>query len=404
MTYDIGNLALLPIRSNDDFSRRLANHFGLSDPDKLVINRVWSNGEYCPIITDILDKDSEPRLEGRTACIVYSYTQSHLSNTEAFARILLLSDAAYRNGAADVVLIMAESLFDRQDLDPSIKFKPEFSDVSDKIKKKTIAMQGQPFTLETAVKHFKLAGISKVLTLDRHSDESERVYRSVYSRDSNEVLFNLDPVPIFVNYALQLPIDLSNNGQNLVLLAPDKNAWKSVDRFKKLSGLYNTSIVYCDKNREVPNDPTRLKASIIKTSDNFRGVKDKIVVAIDDKADTMGTLRTTLVEDLTTDGKPRQLHAFITHMIMSTRSAYENIYTHRINLHGSNSHPNMTFKKDEPGVGNITVIDFTPYFAWALVNHVLPGKPIPEVTLDNLMNFRKQYGIIKQGHIVDYSQ
>ena len=154
--------------------------------------------------------------------------------------------------------------------------------------------------------------------------------------------------------------------------------------------------------KEVPNDPNRLKASISKTSDNFRGVKDKIVVAIDDKADTMGTLRTTLVEDLTTDGKPRQLHAFITHMIMSTRSAYEDIYTHRINLHGSNSHPNMTFKKDEPGVENITVIDFTPYFAWALVNHVLPGIPIQECTKENLDNFRELYSVIKQGKIVDY--
>ena len=297
---------------------------------------------------------------------------------------------------------MAESLFDRQDLDPSIKYKHGFGDISDKLRKKALCMQGQAFSLESVVGHFRHAGISRVLTLDRHSNESERVYAHIYSKDASEVLFNLDPVPIFVNYALQLPIDLSDSGQNLVLLAPDKNAWGSVDTFQGLSGLCNASVVYCDKNREVPNDPNRLKASISKTSDNFRGVKDKIVVAIDDKADTMGTLRTTLVEDLTTDGKPRQLHAFITHMIMSTRSAYEDIYTHRINLHGSNSHPNMTFKKDEPGVENITVIDFTPYFAWALVNHVLPGIPIQECTKENLDNFRELYSVIKQGKIVDY--
>ena len=54
MIYDIGNLALLPIRSNDDFSRRLANHFGLSDPDKLVINNRNKSGKVNKIMLYIV--------------------------------------------------------------------------------------------------------------------------------------------------------------------------------------------------------------------------------------------------------------------------------------------------------------------------------------------------------------
>lgn len=403
MTYNIGNLAFLPIRANDDFSRRLATHFGLSDPDKLVINRIFSNGEYCPRITDILSVNGQQRLEGRIACIVYSYSLSSMTNTEAFARILLMTDAAYRNGAEDVILVMAENLFDRQDLDPSIRFRKEFEILPDKLKGKATEMQGEAFSLEAIASHFKHAGISRVLTLDRHSDATETVYASQYGSEFNKVLFNLDPIPIFVDYTLSLPIDKSNYGGNLVLFAPDQNARESINRFKALSELYNVALVYCDKNREEPNDSTKLEAKIVEASKNFHGVRDKTVIAIDDKTDTMGTLKNTMVKHLTSDGQPRQLHAFITHMIMSSKAAFEEVYANRINLHGSNSHPNMAFKKDEPGVENITVIDFTPYFAWALVNHVLPGKPIPEVNLSNLSDFREQYTVIKQGRIVDYS-
>ena len=98
MKYDREGLAFLPIRSNDNFASRLANLFGIEDPDALVKNTVYSNGEYCPTIQlGILKHLSGNKpLSGRRACIVHSYTQSGLPNTEAFARILIMADAAER--------------------------------------------------------------------------------------------------------------------------------------------------------------------------------------------------------------------------------------------------------------------------------------------------------------------
>lgn len=404
MLYDRGDLAFLPIRPNDDFARRLANHFGIPDPDELVKNICYANGEYCPTITDILNKKSGPRrLSGRRACIVYSYTKSELGNAEAFARILLLSDAAYRAGAKEVYLIMAESLFDRQDLDPALKYDEDFENFSDGRKRKIVKMEGQSFSLRAAIKHFYEAGIKKVLTLDRHSEATDKIYERVYRCSYDHVLFNLNPVPIFVNHLLSSGIKIEDKGKNLVIVAPDKGAEEAVNNFYNLSDLNESSLVFCNKYRSLPNDPTKVEAAIEKTSDNFTGTENKIIIALDDKGDTLGTLQKTLVQGLTRDGKPKQIHAMLSHLILSTRSAYELISDNKINIHGSNSHPNMVFKKDEPGVDQITVIDFTPYFAWALVNHVIPGEPLPVAAKEDLKKYSELYAVAKQGRFVDFS-
>ena len=134
----------------------------------------------------------------------------------------------------------------------------------------------------------------------------------------------------------------------------------------------------------------------------MKGIKKKVLFVLDEKGDTFGTLQKTLVQGLTKDGKPKQIHAMLAHMIFSSRSAYDVIADNRINIHGSNSHPNMAFKKDEPGVDQITVLDFTPYFAWALVNHVIPGEPLPKITKEEIVKFSDFYKIAKQGKLVDF--
>ncbi len=402
MQYERGDLAFLPIRANDDFAKRLASHFDVADPDKLVKNITYSNREYCPTIMDVLEKKAGPRrLSGRTGCIVFSYSQSELSNTEAFARILLLADAAYRAGARSVCLVMAEHIFDRQDLDPGLKYDEDYDSFSDGRKRKIEKMHGQPFSLDVVVKHFYNAGIKKVLTLSTHSQATDRIYERVYQCSPEEALFNLDPTPIFVNYLLSLGLDTNSTGGNLVLVSPDKGATKSLDLFYKLSGLEDAARVYCNKYRIAPNDPTKVEAAIEETK-NFNGIEDKIIITLDDKGDTFGTLQKTLVAGLTQDGKPKQIHVMLSHMILSSRQAYSLIEDNRLNVHGSNSHPNIAYKKDEPGVDQISVIDFTPYFAWALVNHIIPGEPLPNARKEDIEQYGKFFEVIKKGKIVDF--
>lgn len=405
MKYDRGDLVFLPIRPNDDFVLRLARHFYVRDPDELVDNLSFRNGEYCPTIRDILDRPQNTRrLYGRKACIVYSYTQSEMGVIEAFGRILVMAGAARKAGAEEIYLILTEHIFDRQDLDPDLRYDPDYERFSEGRKRKIDKMQGQPFSLEVIVEHFHAAGIKKVLTLDRHSEAADKVYERVFNPD--HALFNLDPVPIFVNYLLSLDNDgyFGDGGSNLVLVGPDKGSWDALKRFYDLSGLVNASLVYCNKYRTAPNDPHKLEAAVETTSDNFSGVEGKIVIGLDDKGDTLGTLRKTLVQGLLNHGKPKQIHAMLSHLIFSTREAYELVADSRMNIHGSNSHPNMVFKRDEPGVRQISVLDFTPYFAWALVNHLLPGKPLQIITdPKDLEHYKDLYKIAKQERFIDFS-
>ncbi len=407
MRYDRGDLVFLPIRPNDDFVLRLATQFYIRHPDDLVDNIFLRNGEYCPTIRDVLERQKgEKRLHRRRACIVHSYTQSESDVTKAFGQILLMADAASKAGADEVYLILAEHMFDRQDLDPDLKYDDEYLNLSEGKRRKIEKMQGQPFSLEVAVKHFHAAGIKKVLTLDGHSEALNKVYERIFQCNPDHVLFNLDPVPIFVNYLLSLDNDgyLGDNGSNLVLVGPDKGSWKALKRFYDLSGLVNASLVYCNKYRTAPNDPKKIEAAIEKTSENFNGVEGKIVVGLDDKGDTLGTLRKTLVLGLSDHGTPKQLHAMLSHLIFSTREAYELVADSRINVHGSNSHPNIIFKKNEPGVRQISVLDFTPYFAWALVNNLLPGKPLPIIdNAKDLGMYKDFYKVAKQERFVDFS-
>jgi len=402
MTYEREGIAFLPLRANDNFARRLSNKFGISDPDDLVKNISFSNGEYCPTITEVLKTlDGTKRLSGRIACIVYSYTKSDLHTMAAFGRLPYLTDAAYRAGAKEVYLIMSEHMFDRQDLDPNLRYDKDYENFSDGKKRKIDKMQGQPFSLEVAIKSFYNYGIKKVLTLDRHSEATEELYKKIYG--PNQVFFNLDQIPIAVDYLLNSGIDIGEDGENLVIVVADTGAKERADSFCERSGLLKAARVDCNKYRSEPNNPKKIIAEIIKRSENFNGMEGKILFSLDDKGDTFGTLEKTLVLGLEMDGRPKQIHVMLSHMLFSSREAYEIIADNRMNVHGSNSHPNMVFKKDEPGVDQISVIDFTPYFAWALVNHVVHGKPLINPDKKYLETHREEfYKVIKKGKYVDF--
>lgn len=268
---------------------------------------------------------------------------------------MFLSDAAIRAGATEVYLVMAESLFDRQDMDPNLIFDDSYDSFKEGKKRKLEKIQGQPFSLEA----------------------SDKVYNQIYRCNPNNVFFNLDPVPVFVNYLLRLGLDIKNNGENIVFVAPDRGAKQAVEELYKLSRLSNASLIFCNKYRKAPNDPSRIEAEIESKSENYKGIEGKIVIGLDDKGDTLGTLNKTLIEGLRSEGNPKQIHALLSHMIFSSRTAYELIKDNKLNVHGSNSHPNMIFKKGEPGIDQISVLDFTPYFTAALVNNLVQSIPLP---------------------------
>ncbi|MBS3167869.1 ribose-phosphate pyrophosphokinase, partial [Candidatus Woesearchaeota archaeon] len=340
-------------------------------------------------------------LSGRRACIVHIYTQSGLPNTEAFARILIMADAAERAGAREVYLILAQNIFDRQDIDPREREHEEYKSFSPGRKRKIEVMQGQSFSLDVAAKHFQRAGIKKILTLDTHSRASDVRYEKRFH--SPDAFSSLDPTLIFAHYMENLGLEIGDKGSNLVLVAPDKNARSIVDSFYELSGFENAARVYCNKYRAKPNDPSKVEAAVEETSDNYNGIDGRIVIAMDDMGDTLGTLEKTVVSGLMEQGRPKQIHALLTHLILSRQSGYELIARNKLNVHGSNSHANMAFKKDQPGTDQISVLDFTPYFAWALTEHLTNGTAIPRFGIEDLSKAADLYEIAKKGRIIDFS-
>ncbi len=391
MVYDNSDIVFLPIRPNDDFARRLSARFGIDDPDSIVKNQVYSNGEYCPTIKE--------DLAGRKAFVVHSYTKSSLTPGEAETRIRHMTDAAYRRRAEEVYLVMSEHLYDRQDIDPALRYDDEHDNFSAGRIRKIKAMEGQPFSLRVCIEGFRAAGIKRVLILDGHSSALYREYERIYRCNSKLVLFNLDPVPVFASYLSSLKLNVGDSGSNVVFVAPDKGSWEAVKRLHALSGMHNASIVLCNKYRTAPNDPMKVEATIEERSTNFSGIEGKILIAYDDKGDTMGTLGKTIVRGFTSDGKPKQIHILLSHMIFSTRGAYDLVKDNRLNVHGSNSHPAISFKKGEPGFEQFTVLDFTPYFASVIENHVKTGKALPKMK-EGTEGF---FEVIKKGEIVDFS-
>ncbi|MBI5871801.1 hypothetical protein HZB88_01825 [archaeon] len=389
--YDKEDLVFLPVRANDAFAKSFANLFGIDDPDKLVKNTVYGNGEYCPTITGIIQQQGKNLLEDKVACIISDYT-SEVKPTEQIGKISILSNAAKHAGAKDIILIMAEHFFDRQDHNPDLIFSKEYEKTDEAGRHKINQCQGQPYTAEVLPCLFRAAGITKVITVSAHSQILTKEYKKEYGYDA---LYNLDPVPIFIDYSLKTILK-SAKGKNLILVAPDKGAAEMVNRFYSSINMPDAAKVFFGKWRTEPNNPSKLKVEKISPTSPISTNK-KMIIAMDDKIDTGGTFIYSVIGKLVKEsalyGPPYQVHLLAAHAILPTLKCYEDLANNRINLHCFNTHPNLAFKKSEPAVEHIFLIDITKYFAYALVNHVIPEKPLDNSAI--MQNAGQFYEVMK---------
>jgi len=376
------NIAIFPVRANDGFASKLAEslrELGAYDESNLrdrLVNRKFGDGEYNPIITeDNVNDPDKKRCEGKKVYIVWSIT-SQITPTDSFGRVLLLTDDAYREGAEEVNLVIPYHRFNRQDIDPSEIYTRKFDMSKEedvKLKAKLEKTRGEPFSLEVIIKHLHYAGIKNILTMDDHSEHTGEIYERIYGGTDSYI--NLDSLPIYAHYilnSLSKEIDLGNEGENIVLLGPDENSWSKINKMYELLNLKKVTKLLFDKNRLEEDNPNMIDTVLKECDCDLSDLSKKIVFGFDDIGSSLGTFTNPIVQ-LFGKERPKYVFGFIPHLILTGPEAYSKVYDNRLNLVGTNSHPNL-IHHDEMGMSQITVLDVTKYFAMAMISCIEKSK------------------------------
>ena len=207
--------------------------------------------------------------------------QSLFSPCSNMMELMLMTDAAKRASANEVVAIIPYMGWARQDR---------------KDKGRT------PISMKLIANLLKTAGIDKVLTFDLHSDQIQGFF---------DIPVNLLSANyIFVPYLKTLNLD------NIVVMSPDLGGTK---RAKKFADKLKSEMVICYKHRNQDGKIEEMKV--------IGDVKDKNVIIIDDIVDSASTLCKSA--DLIMENGAKNVYAFITHPLL-TGKAYENIANSKI--------------------------------------------------------------------------
>jgi ribose-phosphate pyrophosphokinase len=245
MSTELSNVLIVGNSSDDPFAIDVAYAMGqVEDISDLISLKAFANSEFCPrFISDEGDFESiGSKLEGKT--IVIASVTSHLVSRQNLAmRNLLIARAAKENGASAVILVEPDLFYSAQDRGPRVDLGETLKtrDASDMKK-----FDGQPFTAQLYAQLLKLAGIDRVITVHNHSYAVQRVFDDVFEGRFH----NLIPYDIYVDYLHNSNIiRFENDGEGLVLCAPDAGAREFVEAMYARLGLPNAKLVLLEKER-----------------------------------------------------------------------------------------------------------------------------------------------------------
>ena len=92
----------------------------------------------------------------------------------------------------------------------------------------------------------KLSGVDTVMTIHNHSDSVQQIFSEVFDGDFH----NLIPYEIYAHYLLNSNIlSYGEDGEGLVLCAPDKGARDFVKQMYNTLGLTKAKFIMLDKER-----------------------------------------------------------------------------------------------------------------------------------------------------------
>jgi ribose-phosphate pyrophosphokinase len=183
--------------------------------------------------------------------------------------LLLMIDALKRSSARRITAVLPYFGYARQDK----KVAPRV-----------------PISAKLAANMITVAGAKRVITMDLHAGQIQGFF--------DIPVDNIFAAPVLIEHIRD------NFNDNLAIVSPDAGG---VERARAFAKRLNADLAIIDKRRSAPN---KAKAMAV-----IGDVTDKIVVILDDMADTAGTL-TEAVEAIQKAGA-KEIHACCAHAVLS---------------------------------------------------------------------------------------
>ena len=188
----------------------------------------------------------------------------------------MFSDALKNAGAFEVVLVAPYFGYSRQD---------------------RVAVKGEPITAKLVAKMIEIAGISRVICADLHTQQIQGFFSIPVT--------NIDTSTLFGRYFAKRFDELGISHSNVCVVSPDHG---SANRGRDVSSELNgASLAVIDKRRPAPN-----KSEVINVVGDVNG---KVCLIVDDIVDTGGTINNA-VEALLSKGA-KEVYVAATHAILS---------------------------------------------------------------------------------------
>lgn len=255
----------------------------LEDIADMISMKQFMNSEFCPrFISDEHDMDNIGHtLEGKSVVIVS--TSSHLKSRQELAMAnLIIARSAKENGAEQVILVEPDLFYSAQDRGPrqdlgETTFERDIKDIK--------KFDGQPFTAKLYAQMLKLSGVDSVVTVHNHSHSVQKIFSDVFEGNFH----NLIPYEIYAHYLLNSDIlNYGDQGEGLVLCAPDKGAREFVKAMYDELGLSKAKFIMLDKER---TEERKVDITLHKESEHtFDGLNEASVILFDDMVRTGSTV------------------------------------------------------------------------------------------------------------------
>jgi ribose-phosphate pyrophosphokinase len=294
--------------TDDPFAIDMAQYIGVrEDISDTVSLKTYANSEFCPrFISDITDLEKVGhRLEGKVV-LICSVSMGTRSRNDCAMRNLILARAAKDNGASRVVLIEPDLFYSAQDRGPYRFGEMESArDIND-LKK----FDGQAFTSLLYAQMLKLAGVDSVITVHNHSVKVQNLFRDLFGGDFH----NLIPTEVYAHYIHTSNfLQTGKDGDNLVLVAPDKGATPFANKVWEALNLPNCKRVVMDKVRSGEREVAMTLSTQSEVDMSYLEGKD--VLILDDMVRTGSTI-VQCCEHLKL-GNPRRVCFGVTHFYSS---------------------------------------------------------------------------------------
>jgi ribose-phosphate pyrophosphokinase len=299
--------------ADDPFAIDIGHMCGQAqDIADLISLKVYANTEFCPrYISDENDLEHIARsLEGRT--VVICSAASNDTRGALAMRTLVLARAAKDNGASRVILVEPDLFFSAQDRGPSRGQGEDNRTLAD-LKK----FDGQAFSAKLYAELLKTAGVDGVITVHNHSAKVQQLFGRMF----NGAFYNLLPDELYAHYLKSSNmVRPGDQGENLVLCAPDKGAMPFVAQVFDSLGLPKVSRIVMAKERSGERSVHMTVSDLSEIG--LAQLAGKDVIVLDDMVRTGSTI----VEccRLLREGRPNKICFGVTHFY-SSPEARENL-------------------------------------------------------------------------------